>query len=288
MSELECVINGGATLGEGVLWSARERVVYWVDIEEGMVFRYDPEKRENRGVLLGKRVGTIAESDSGFLVAALEDGVYQLDFDSGRLDKWNDPMGGNPENRFNDGKAGPDGRFYVGSIGAQGEQFLYRINKDRSWESIEEGITCSNGLVWSLDFETLYYIDTPTMSVVAYDFDSKSGSIANKRVIIEVSDDMGMPDGMTIDSEGKLWVAHWEGYCVRRWDTDTGSETMKIEVPVARVTSCAFGGDDLRDLYITTASVGLSASDREDQPLAGGLFRWRSPIAGTEGFRFRA
>ncbi len=233
-----------------------------------------------------KKIGTIAPTVSGSFVIGLEDGVYGYDFDSNASDKWCDPMQGCSENRFNDGKAGPDGRFYIGSMGPDRLRGLYRVDEDRSWTRIETDITCSNGLVWSLDHRTFYYIDSPTRQIVAYDFDCESGSISGRRIVVECVPSHGFPDGMTIDSDGMLWVAHWQGFCVRRWNPDTGEEIDRIELPVERVTSCAFGGSDLRDLYITTASVEMSLQDWESYPQSGGLFRKRLEISGVPSYRY--
>ena len=156
MNRLECVVDSKSILGEGVFWSETEQCIYWVDIDACLVHRFDPATGENQSRNVGKKVGTVAPTDSGKLVIGLSDGVYGLDFDTGELDKLCDPMGGNPENRFNDGKAGPDGRFYIGSMGPGRTEGLYRVETDGRWVEIENGIGCSNGLVWSLD-NTVFY-----------------------------------------------------------------------------------------------------------------------------------
>lgn len=288
MSELTCAYHDKATLGEGVFWSQKEEKVYWIDIEGHRVCRFDPETGKNESVDVGQQVGTVVENESGGLIVALADGVYALDFKTGALDKWCDPMEGNKENRLNDGKAGPDGCLYVGCMGDDNQQHLYRIDNDRtSYRIVESGITISNGLVWSLDNKTFYYIDSPERVVWAYDFDMVTGSISNRRVIVDVKSEECVPDGMTIDAEGKLWVAFWEGSCVRRYDSDTGEELQRIELPVARVTTCAFGGKDLDKLYITTASIGFEDADWEREPQAGGLFVCEPGVKGVPSFAFK-
>ncbi|MEM9157871.1 MAG: SMP-30/gluconolactonase/LRE family protein [Verrucomicrobiota bacterium] len=287
MSDLECIVDAKAELGEGVFWSVRESVAYWVDIQGKRVHRYDPSVGESKTLQLDRMIGTLIENAEGGLVAGMQDGVYALDFETGKTKHWCDPMGGDESNRLNDGKAGPDGRFYVGGIGAEGQQDLYCIDRDRSWRVVESDITCSNGLVWSLDHGKLYYIDTPTKEVVAYDFDFEEGLLRNKRTAVSIDESLGLPDGMTIDREGKLWVAHWMGSCVRRWDPDTGKILQTIPMPVEKVTCCAFGGAGLNDLYITTASVGMEDGDWEKQPQAGGLFRIRLDVGGVPGFLFK-
>lgn len=287
MIEANCVFHDRAQLGEGMLWSVREQKLYWVDIEGCRVCRYDPNTKENVSVDVGQQVGTVVENANGGLVVGLKDGIYQLDFDTGMQKKLCDPMEGDAENRLNDGKAGPDGRIYVGGMGPDFEQDLYRIENDgKRWVAIESGITCSNGLAWSADRKTLYYVDSPQRVVWAYDFDIESGDISNRRVIVDTTSEDCVPDGMTIDVEGKLWVAFWEGWGVRRYDPETGQLMAEIKLPVARVTCCTFGGPSLDTLYISTASVGFESADWEREPLAGGLFAAKPGVKGEAAFLF--
>ncbi len=288
MSELVCVYHDRAIVGEGVFWSRTEKKVYWMDLEGERACCFDPRTSENVSVEVGQKIGTIVEVEGGGFVVALKDGIYGLDFSTGKLDKWCDPMEGDEQNRSNDGKAGPDGRLYVGGAGPRGGQSLYRIERDRtSYEVIETGVTCSNGLVWSLDNKTMYYIDSPARVVWAYDFNLDTGSISNRRVVVDVTSEACVPDGMTIDAQGMVWVAFWEGGCVRRYNPNTGDELQRIELPVSRVTSCAFGGEALEKLYITTASVGFEDADWEREPLAGGLFVCKPGVKGVPSFAFR-
>ncbi|MDQ8186225.1 SMP-30/gluconolactonase/LRE family protein [Pelagicoccus sp. SDUM812002] len=287
MTEVQCVYHDRAQLGEGVFWSERDKKVFWIDIEGHRVCRFDPATGKNDSVFVGQQVGTVVENASGGLVVGLKDGVYALDFETGVSVKWCDPMEGDPDNRLNDGKAGPDGRFYVGGMGPDGGQSLYRIdNNTTEYEVIETGVTCSNGLAWGLDHKTLYYIDSPQRVVWAYDFDLETGTASNRRVVVDVRGEECVPDGMTIDAEGKLWVAFWEGWGVRRYNPDTGELMQEIKLPVARVTTCAFGGEKLDTLYITTASVGFEESDWLREPEAGGLFCCKPGVRGLPSFQF--
>lgn len=285
MSHLQCIYHDRAQLAEGALWSAREQKLFWVDIEGGRVCRLDPESGKNEVVQVGQQVGTVVEREKGGLLVALKDGVYALDFETGVLDKLCDPMSGNPDNRLNDGKAGPDGRLYAGTMGPEGKQFLYCIDPATTQvKTVESGVTCSNGMAWSSDLREFYYIDSPQRAVWAYGYDIESGSISNRRVILETKEERSVPDGMTIDVEGKLWVAYWEGACVRRIDPASGTILSEISLPVARVTSCSFGGKDLDTLYITTASVEFEEEDWEREPLAGGIFALKPGVCGVPSF----
>ncbi|MBK1878893.1 SMP-30/gluconolactonase/LRE family protein [Pelagicoccus mobilis] len=287
MSEVSCVFEDRAELGEGVFWSEREQRVFWIDIVGQRVCRFDPVTGLNESVSVGQEVGTVVEAKSGGLLAALKDGVYALGFESGELRKCCDPMEGNADNRLNDGKAGPDGRFYVGGLGDEGKQHLYRIDRNTTdFARIEDGISISNGLAWSSDDRTFYYIDTPQDVVWAYDFDGETGSISNRRVAVDVKGVSGAPDGMTIDAEGMLWVAFWDGWCVRRYDPNSGELLREIRLPAARVTCCGFGGKDLDTLYITTARGWLEDAELEKQPLAGSLFAVKPGVKGVPSFLF--
>jgi sugar lactone lactonase YvrE len=180
-----------------------------------------------------------------------------------------------PGNRFNDGKCGPDGRFWAGTMSHTDEPAkgsFYVFDTDHSVTKKIDHVSISNGLAWSADHKTLYYIDTPTYTVVAYDFDKNTAEISRKRIVINIVAEYGFPDGMTIDNEGMLWIAHWGGWQITRWDPNTGTKLLNIPMPAARITSCAFGGDDFGDLYITSAKRDLSHEQLANQPLAGSLF----------------
>jgi sugar lactone lactonase YvrE len=169
----------------------------------------------------------------------------------------------------------------------EGAGNLYMMDHDGNVSKKVESVTISNGLAWSKDKKTLYYIDTPTHKIVAFDFDVASGKISNKRGVIRIAKEEGSPDGMTIDSDDMLWIAHWGGWQVTRWNPQTGQQLDRIALPVSKVTSCTFGGDTLEDLYITTASVDLSEHEMKEQPLAGTLFIVHNcGFKGTSAFEY--
>jgi sugar lactone lactonase YvrE len=192
-------------------------------------------------------------------------------------------------NRFNDGKVDPNGRFWAGTMDkaektASGS--LYCLFPDLSVKKRETSITVSNGLTWSIDKRTMYYIDSPTQKVFAYDYDDSTGEISNKRVVFSINDN-SFPDGMTVDEEGMLWVALWDGSSVIRFDPTNGSLLQRIAFPTSRVTSCCWGGEDLDTLYVTTARVGLAAEQLRKEPTAGGLFAVKHlGVKGTPTFEF--
>jgi sugar lactone lactonase YvrE len=276
-------------LGEGAIWDAKRQVLYWVDIERCELHLFDPVSITDRAINVGQRVGTVVPRASGGVMLALDHGFASLDTRSERLEMLHDPETHLPNNRFNDGKCDPAGRFWAGTIALDerpGVGSLYRLDANLSVHKMLEGVTVSNGIVWTLDRSKMYYIDTPTRRVDVFDYDHASGSISNRRVAVRVPQEMGYPDGMTMDSEGMLWVALWQGGKVVRWDPRDGRLLQTVDVPASNVTSCAFGGAALDKLYITTALITVSPRDLERQPLAGGLFRVDVGVTGLPAFEF--
>jgi len=288
--DVEWILDAKATLGEGAVWDARRQVLYWVDIEAGRLHEFDPATGGNRTFELGQRVGAVVPRARGGVMLAMERGFASLDLGSGAIRFWADPEAHLPSNRFNDGKCDPQGRFWAGTISLDrqpGAAGLYCLEPDGTVRTMLRGVTNSNGIAWSLDHDTMYYIDTPTLQVTAFDYDPRTGNITRPRPVVTIPPDSGKPDGMTIDAQGMLWIALWDGGCVTRWDPRTGRLLERVAVPARRVTSCAFGGPDLGDLYITTARVGLTERELAEQPGAGGLFRVRPGVRGVPAFEFQ-
>lgn len=285
---VERALDAKATLGEGSIWDARRRRLLWVDIVAGQVHVYDPADGSDQVYEVGQPVGTVVPRRSGGLMLAVEHGFASYDLATGELTLLHDPEPDRPDNRFNDGKCDPAGRFWAGTMSGDRTPVaaLYRMDTDHTVQCMLDGVTVSNGIVWSHDRSTMYYIDTPTRRVDAFDFDLASGRIANRRPVITVPDELGKPDGMTIDAEDNLWIAMWDGGQVTHWNAKTGRLEQRIPIPAQRVTSCAFGGENLDELYVTTARFGLSESELRDQPQAGGLFRVRPGVCGVEASEF--
>lgn len=193
--------------------------------------------------------------------------------------------------RFNDGKCDPAGRFWAGTMDYDGKKnkgSLYCLDTDLTVKKVIDQISISNGIVWSIDQRTMYYIDSPTYQVVAFDYDIESGNISNKRIVINIDKKIGIPDGMAIDEQGNVWVALYGGGGVGCWNPHTGIQLSFITAPHAQlVTSCTFGGKDLQDLYITTASAGLDKELLDQQSNAGYIFHIRLPVRGSICTKFR-
>ncbi len=281
----ELVVDSHCQLGEGPLWSVRERCLYWVDIEANRVHRYDPATRAARSVATDGAVGTVVERASGGLVIGYQGGFAGLDFATGKVEAWIHPESGTPGNRFNDGKVDPHGRFWCGTMqtrendpGAKGAGALWCLHADKRVTRLLGALTIANGLAWD-GHGTFYYIDTPTQRIDAFTYDEAAPTITGRRTAVTIDGAKdGWPDGMCIDVEGMLWVGHWGGWAVHRWDPRTGRKLATIPIPVAAVTSCCFGGDGLDELWITTAA--RDAGGDAKQPHAGGIFRARPGVAG--------
>ena len=287
--EAELVLDAQATLGEGAVWHRRTARLYWVDIEQGEIHAFDPRTGVDEVHRVGHRVSAVVPRRRGGLMLALDVGFARFDPASGDLTLLGDPEADRPGNRFNDGKCDPLGRFWAGTISLarqQGTAALYCLDAKEQLRRMLSGLTNSNGIAFSPDASTMYHIDTPTLQVCAFDYRAETGEIGNRRVVVDVPIELGKPDGMTIDTEGMLWVALFRGGCVTRWDPRDGSLLATIRVPATQVSSCAFGGSKLDTLYITTARVGLSAEQLAEQPHAGGLFAARPGVWGMEAFEY--
>ena len=279
--QAECRHRTSAVLGEGPVWDAARERLWWVDIERCELHCFDPAANDDRAWTLAHRLGFALPTARGDLIAGTQRGLARFAPESGALTPFADPESELPENRFNDAKCDPAGRLWAGTMAvseAPGLGSLYRIDASSSITRMIENVSISNGLAWSLDGRTMFYIDSPTRRVDAFDFDPATGALAHRRPVIEIAD--GFPDGMCIDAAGNLWVALWGGWGVACHDPRTGARLAKIEVPVEAVTSCCFGGDACGELFITTASRDLDAAGRARQPLAGSIFVAKPDVPG--------
>ncbi|WP_104812315.1 SMP-30/gluconolactonase/LRE family protein [Aureitalea marina] len=258
-----------AELGEGAIWDHKNGRLFWVDILKREVHVLDPESKELSSFPTPSRVGTVVPETDSTAVIALEDGMYRLDLYNKQVKLFTSLETEMDENRFNDGKCDPMGNLWVGSMNlaeTEATGKLYKVSPGGKTEIMFSPVTISNGIVWSSDGGTMYYIDTPSASIRAFDFDLETASISNERVAVKVPQTLGYPDGMTIDSEDKLWVGMWNGNAVLRFDPESGEVIGKINVPAHNVTACAFGGPELDKLYITTARVDMSPEELEAFP----------------------
>ena len=291
MSELEHVVASQSKLGEGPLWSVDEQALYWVDIHRQRIERFHPATSQHLFFEFDLAVTALGFRARGGFVAATARGFALMQLSTQILDIVAQPEVDKPYNRFNDGAVDPRGRFWGGTMydGPETNQptegRLYRLDADASVQIMQTGMTICNGLGWSPDLKTMYFTDTLRRLIYAYDFDLASGSIEHRRVFVDSSGDVGYPDGMTVDSDGCVWSARWGGWKVTRYDP-MGNVEREIGLPVECPTSCAFGGNDLTTLYITSAWTALSNEQRKQQPLAGDLFRLETNVKGRAPWQF--
>ncbi len=290
MSDVCCVQQANAILGESPCWDAAQGVLYWVDGKRPAVLRWDPTRGQTGLWPLQNTVGCIATTVAGRLIMADADGIAILDPTSGEHGRIVGLDGAAPRCPFNDGKVDRMGRFWAGTMdnaGIHPTGSLYRLDHDLSLHRLATGFICSNGLGWSPDNKTMYFTDSMVRTIWAYEFDVNTGQLGARRTFAQLAEIDGLPDGLTVDSEGFVWSAVWDGWRVIRFAPD-GSVDHEVRMPVQRPTSCAFGGPDHKTLYITSACDDLPWSAIKDGPLAGGLFTIQTHVAGLPERKFGA
>lgn len=276
-------------LGEGAVWSPEEQTLYWVDIASDRFSRIDLGTRNYEVFETGDSIGVLALRASGGLIMATRHGLAGWDFSTRQLTYLVDPEAGQRHKRFNDGAIDCQGRFWAGTMIATGpvtpDGVLYRFDPDGSVHIMETGLLVSNGIGWSPDNTLMYFTDSDTHTIFVYDFDAESGSISNRRPLIVSTNEPGVPDGLIVDDEGFIWSARWGGSKVTRYDP-SGRVVSEILLPVPHPTSCAFGGANRDELFITTAWIPLSEEERRTYPLSGDLFHVQTDVTGPARLKF--
>ena len=276
-------------LGEGAFWNYKTQELYWVDIEGKQLNIYNPTTKNNRSISMPSLIGTVVPYKENEAVVALVEGIYKVNLLTEEVTLLSDVEFNMPENRFNDGKCDPNGNLWVGSMHfkqSRPNASVYKVNEQGETIKMIDSVTISNGIVWTKDTKTMYYIDTPSANIMAYDFDPDTSTISNGRVAVKVSKEDGFPDGMTIDENDMLWVGMWNGNAIAHFNPKTGELIDKIKVPAHNVTSCAFGGKNLDILYITTSSLDMSEEEQKAYPLAGSIFKAKPGVKGVESCFF--
>lgn len=260
-------------VGENPIWDYQNSALLFLDIRQKCIYRKHPGQRVFEKRFLPQMIGCMGLCENGELLLGLEDGVYRMNHaDDLHLAHQKTQIKGA---RFNDGKIGPDGAFYLGTADDQQAGAFYRL-RNGHLEELFDGCGCSNGIDWTKDTKTMYYIDSPRQAVEMFDFDILTGTLANRRTFMDIPKEWGLPDGMTLDAEDHLWVALWGGHRIIRIDKNTRKIVGDIQIPCPKVSSCAFGGEDLSELYITTAAK----SDISAYPCAGNVFSVTPGISG--------
>ncbi len=282
------MVDAKNRLGEVPVWDVREQALYWVDIEGKLLQRLIPSTGKVDRWPMPERIACFALREKGGLIVAFASGIALYDLDSGRIDWIAKPEEGIPTNRFNEGKCDRAGRFWAGTMDdglGRHTGALYRVDADLSVHKVLDGIGISNSTVWSLDNRAFYFADTLDGAIFRFDYDHATGTIANRKQIVDLKGTGIGPDGSTIDTEGYLWNAQWDGWRLARYAPD-GRLDRVVELPVQKPTSCMFGGPDLRTLYVTSAVWDLTGEALAKQPQAGGLFALDVGIGGIPEPRF--
>jgi len=289
--DIECVVDAKALVGEGLVWDPTAQCLWWIDIWGKRIHRYAPSSSSTEIFGTPHPPGCLAVRHSGGLVVAMGDGFYFFDPASKRFQHVVDAEAHVKETRMNDGKTDRQGRFWSGTVfdveGVASRPIgaLYRLDHDLSCHRMVDTVGCSNGLAWSPDSRTMYFTDSCTPYVWAWDFDETTGQLQNRRVFIDLSSVSGAADGATVDAEGCYWLTLPLNSQVQRYDPD-GSLMRTIKLPTDAPTCCEFGGNDLGTLYVTTATLRRTPLQLKDQPLAGGLFAMDVDVKGLAAVPF--
>lgn len=282
---LEMIADYACNTGEGPIWDPDEKLLYWVDIPTGRLFQYNPANGEHSLALQADcAIGGYTLQKTGGLLLFMAKGAVRL-WKNSQLTTLIEELPNELGSRFNDVIADPMGRVYCGTMSSPSHPGrLYRLDIDGSIRTVVEGCACSNGMGFTADRKTMYYIDTPTMRVDQFDYDIDTGELSNRRPFAQTPPDAGYPDGMTVDADGFVWVAKWGGGRVERYDIN-GKLERTIELPAGQVSCLTFGGDDLGDIYLTTAGGHDKGTHG---PGAGALYRTRvEGISGVPEFHSR-
>jgi sugar lactone lactonase YvrE len=279
----ELFIDARATLGESPAWDAKTQTLYWIDVLERKIYA-----GARAIVQMDGYIGCLAPRKNGGLVIAQKHGIRLLEPDMKRLRRFASPRGEPAHNRYNDGKCDPRGRFLAGTMDHNEKEAsgaLYSLSASGPARRLLKGIRIANGIAWSPDGRKMYFIDTPTRDVTAFDYNIRTGEITNPHVLIHFEKTFGWPDGMTTDMSGNLWIAMWGGGRITQW-TPKGELLAQFGVAAKNVTSCVFGGPTMNELFITTAVFGMTAAEFRKYPQAGGVFRMETNITGMPTYEF--
>ena len=280
--EVELLVHNQTQLGEGPVWDHRTSTLYWVDIERGHLQAYNYQTNTNQIYPMDEFVGAVVPTTDGRLIVGLKSRVVLFDTNSLSTQLVCEPEPGYHNNRFNDGKCDPVGRFWIGSTQVDHKDptgVLYAVENDGTFSAKLNDLMISNGMAWSPDNRIMYFIDSPTLAVQSYHYDPSSGNIQPGRQVVSFQEGKGVPDGMSIDDQGNLWIAFYGAGKVGCYDPTSGKEVASIHVPAKNTTSCCFGGPGMDELFITTA--------KRDDPEGGGLYRCKPGVSGPRAQFFK-
>ncbi len=288
---VELVLDTKCVIGEGPSWDERTQTLYFIDLLGNEILSWHGQ--ELKRMKLNENIGTAVVRETGGMMAATLTGYHAVDFPDGKSVMIVDPEKDRANSRFNDGKCDAKGRFWAGTMSrtldsgygeALPESALWCLDTDGNVSKKLDHVIQGNGIVWTMDNTKMYFIDSQTYTVQEFDFDLEKGELSNGHVVVKVPRRMGLPDGMTVDEEGMIWVALWGGGALSRWDPRTGDLLEKVAIPAKNVTACTFGGRNMDELYITTAALD---TDLTEYPNAGGLFKIKMDLKGVPSYRYK-
>ena len=280
----ELVYEAKAVTGEGSIWHPSRNTLFWVDIEGQTLYEYHLADKTCSSWRFDRMISTVVPETDTTVVVALQDEIVRVHLSDGHTASIAPIPDDGGKLRCNDGKCDPAGRLWVGTMGFGAPKeagTLYCVLPNGEVTPMLRKVTISNGIVWTSDKRYMYYNDTPTGRIARYRYDAASGEISFDGIAVVLPEGSGSPDGMTIDGNDNLWVAQWGGSGVYCYNPRTGELLAKVEVPAPHVASCAFGGEKLDTLYITTARAGLTDEQLKQYPLSGSLFSCRPGVQGV-------
>lgn len=269
-------------LGESPVYDAEKARMIWVDIPNGSVYVFEEKTGKLKKHSVGALLANVVLCRNGGYILAMQDGLYFADDRFEKRTALGAPENYSSDIRFNDGKCDEKGRLFIGTCSYErGAAALYRWTREDGFTQMLSGVSISNGIVWNQNSTKMYYVDTPTKQVCGFDYDLESGTFHNKTIVCDLRGEPGEPDGMCIDSEGMLWIAKWNGAMVSCWNPNTGEKLASVDLPVQNISACAFGGEKLSTLYVTTARFDTNEETLSDRPLSGGIFKIETPVKGA-------
>jgi sugar lactone lactonase YvrE len=286
---VDLILEAHAMVAETPFWDPEERVVYWTDLAGKSVHVYNPASGEGKAIGVKELTGTVIRRKSGGVIVALENSIIMVDIVSESVTPLLVVERGFPENRLNDGKCDAKGRLWISSAPKEFAQHgmalkptgkLYCVDTDFHVTVHDEIFHMYNGIAWNTQSTKMYVADTANFRILSFDFDLETGTISNKETFVDVPRDFGYPDGMCMDVENNIWLAHWGGSQITSWNTRTSKLLKQIKVPAPFVTCCAFVGDNLDELYITSAMADMDEAELVQYPSAGGIFRLKTSVSG--------
>ncbi len=280
MKTPEIIAHYHCETAECPLWHPLEEKLYWTDIPQGKLYRYDPTTGESEQIYTGESVGGLSLQADGSLLLFKAKGTIQR-WQEGNITTIIPEIAAEQTGRFNDVIADPKGRVFCGTMPtSEGGGRLYRLDPDRTLTKVLEGIEISNGIGFSLDYQKMYYTESEKRTIHCFDYDAETGEISNQQIWLQTPENEGVPDGLTVDSQGYIWSARWDGSALYRY-SPTGEEVLRIPFPAKQVSSLTFGGSNYTDIYITTAG---GQDPNENGEGAGAVYHLNLGIQGRPEF----